>query len=362
MKILDYIQKQSKPVILLLAIIQIVLIAYFDYTNGKEISIRLLYLIPLSMVAWRCDLAWAVTIALVAAATKIYTDIILGITYSTNIIFAWEGLIEFGISAAYVTILSKLKDTLDTLQKKNDALRIANEVKNEFMIMAAHDLKNPLSNILGFASLIKEENDLSKSDVQEMSGRVVTLAERMFKLIDNLLGYNHNVPDKINVDLEIFDICLAVENVVKQFNETAKAKNISLRFDRVNIKLLALADFELTLQVLDNLISNALKFSPPDKNVFIDIERCAATKKKNDKPKVKIKIQDEGPGLSENDKQSLFQKFAKLSAKPTAGESSTGMGLFIVKRFVDAMGGKVWCESVLGKGAAFIVELPEGKQ
>ncbi len=361
MKILDFIQKQSKSAIILLALIQIALIAYFDFTNGKEISIRLLYLIPLSMVAWRCNLSWGLIVALLAAAVKIYTDIILGITYSSGVIFVWEGLIEFGIFAAYVAALSKLKDALLSLEKKNDALKKANEVKNEFMIMAAHDLKNPLSNISGFASLINDEPELDKAEIKEMSARIIGLTERMFRLIDNLLGYNQNFSDKLNTEPETFDICTAAQSVLKQFNETAKAKNISLNYKNNGNNIPVFADFELTLQVLDNLVSNAIKFSPPNKKVFIGISQLTQVKKKSEKPKVRISIRDEGPGISVEDMKNLFLKFSKLSARPTAGESSTGMGLYIVKRFVEAMNGKVWCESKENNGAEFIVELPQLK-
>jgi len=103
-------------------------------------------------------------------------------------------------------------------------------------------------------------------------------------------------------------------------------------------------------QILDNLISNAVKFSPPGRKVYLNILP------KNDN--INFSIKDEGPGLTEDDKLNLFGKFKRLSAQPTGDENSTGLGLSIAKKLTEAMNGKIWCESEAGKGAEFIVEFP----
>ena len=145
------------------------------------------------------------------------------------------------------------------------------------------------------------------------------------------------------------------------------------------------------MQVLDNLISNAVKYSPHGKNVFVRVkssssslvlgrednhssfvighwsggERQANTLMTNDQLTndqwLRIEVQDEGLGISEDDMKKLFGKFARLSSRPTGGEHSTGLGLSIVKKMVEAMNGRVWCESEPGKGATFIVEMPKNE-
>ena len=107
------------------------------------------------------------------------------------------------------------------------------------------------------------------------------------------------------------------------------------------------------MQIFDNLLSNALKYSPQNTKVCVELSSAGG--------KVRFSVCDEGPGLTEDDKQKLFGKFARLSAEPTGGEHSTGLGLSIVKKMVEMMGGEVRCESESGKGAAFIVELQEYK-
>ena len=111
------------------------------------------------------------------------------------------------------------------------------------------------------------------------------------------------------------------------------------------------ADTTQLVQIMDNLVSNAVKYSPSGKNIYVRVYQVDS--------RVRAEIKDEGPGISAEDQKRLFGKFARLSARPTAGEHSTGLGLAIVKRLVESMKGKVWCESHPGQGAAFIVELPE---
>jgi signal transduction histidine kinase len=113
-------------------------------------------------------------------------------------------------------------------------------------------------------------------------------------------------------------------------------------------KVIVLADKNYVEQVLENLVSNAIKFSPFERTVFINLT--------SQNGKAISEVKDQGPGLSEDDKKKLFGKYQKLSAKPTGNEISTGLGLSIVKKFVEAMNGAIWCESELGKGASFFVE------
>jgi len=96
------------------------------------------------------------------------------------------------------------------------------------------------------------------------------------------------------------------------------------------------------------LLSNAIKFSPPNKNIFVETE--------NGQDKIRIVVRDEGPGLTEEDMKLVFQKYQQLSARPSSGEDSSGLGLYLTKQYVEAMNGTVWCESKPGQGASFIIE------
>ena len=127
-----------------------------------------------------------------------------------------------------------------------------------------------------------------------------------------------------------------------------------LHFEVNSDTYLAVVDVKKLLQILDNLISNAIKYSPCGKNVYVRLKQLDQG--------VRCEIQDEGPGLNKTDRDKLFRKFVRLTPQPTAQEHSTGVGLYIVKLLVTAMQGKVWCETQLGKGSKFIVELPNTEE
>jgi PAS domain S-box-containing protein len=236
------------------------------------------------------------------------------------------------------------------IESKNAELLKLNQEKNEFLGIAAHDLKNPLSTIQGFAELILSDSISSKKEILEFVDHIEKSSHQMFDLITNLLDVNRIESGKLNIAPMNINILPTVSHLVKSYTERAKAKDITLHFEASEAEYLVFFDQSALHQVLDNLISNAVKYSHRGKNVFIRLS-------KNDKV-VRCEIQDEGPGLSSEEQDKLFGKFTRLSPKPTGGENSTGLGLFIVKKLLETMKGKVWCESEDGKGATFIITLP----
>jgi len=154
----------------------------------------------------------------------------------------------------------------------------------------------------------------------------------------------------MDVTLSSCDLSDTVRQAVDGYRQRAEAKQITMHFeDKANLPLV-MADAVQLVQVIDNLVSNAVKYSPSGKNIYVRVHVV------NDC--VRAEVRDEGPGISAEDQKRLFGKFARLSARPTAGEHSTGLGLAIVRRLVESMKGTVWCESDFGKGATFIVEFP----
>lgn len=237
------------------------------------------------------------------------------------------------------------------LQEQNVQLIELNQEKNDFLGIAAHDLKNPLTGIMMTVSTVRNYFDrMSKDDVLTQLLRVEQTSKRMHGIITELLDVNAIEAGNFPLHLTDFDIAPLVRQVAEDFRERASAKNILLHIDiQENVKLIH-ADSTAVVQVLENIISNAVKYSPPEKNVFVSLADNGGSHT------VRVFVRDEGPGLSEDDKAKLFGKFAKLSARPTAGESSTGLGLSIVKRMMEGMHGRVLCESTPGDGATFILE------
>ncbi len=237
------------------------------------------------------------------------------------------------------------------LRQARERLREMNEEKNEFMGIAAHDLRNPLSAIQGYAEMVVEDAQaMAHRELQGNGERIRETAKRMAEMVQNLLDANRIERGELQLNLAPTDLGPALNSVVESQQPHATAKQQTIQLEVSTTPALALVDPGITVQVLENLVSNAVKYSPPGKNIFVRLQPSATA--------VRCQVQDEGPGLSAEDQKKLFGKFARLSAKPTGGEHSTGLGLSIVKKMVEAMNGKVWCESELGHGAKFIVEFP----
>ncbi|OQY53014.1 MAG: hypothetical protein DRR08_10735 [Candidatus Parabeggiatoa sp. nov. 2] len=261
------------------------------------------------------------------------TDLHLTVTEAIKSYFQDKELEQF-----YARLQEKVAEHTRELQQKNELLSIA-----------VHDLKNPLSAIQGFSEMIQSDFDDIPEEVIEIADQIVTSSRQMFELVKNLLEVNAIESGKINVSLNVLDIRPTLQWVVNQSIEMAKAKNITLQFQCLEKHYHALVDKNILRQVFDNIISNAVKYSPYGKHIYVRLRQ--------DDKYVRCEIQDEGLGLSLEDQQKLFGQFTRLTPKPTGGEHSTGLGLFIVKKLVDSMHGKVWCESELGQGTTFIVEL-----
>ncbi|MDM8560928.1 hybrid sensor histidine kinase/response regulator [Candidatus Parabeggiatoa sp. HSG14] len=245
----------------------------------------------------------------------------------------------------------KVAERTYELQEKNKELTQLNLEKNELLGIAAHDLKNPLSAIQALANLIRSAFDtFSPEKITEFAEMIEVSAQKMFALIKNLLDVNAIESGKMNLSFGTYNILPYLQAVINNYLEPAKAKEIALQLKFTEEEHPIKADENAIFQILDNLISNAVKYSPYGKTVFISIFK--------DENTVRCEIQDEGPGLDEEELQKLFGKFARLTPRPTGDEHSTGLGLFIVKKLVEAMNGKVWCKSELGKGATFIFEFP----
>ena len=249
----------------------------------------------------------------------------------------------------------KLAQTQRELAEKNAQLIELNQEKNEFLSIAAHDLKNPLIAILGMTSLLNMDLDTGNREVlKDYIDSIETSANKMFTLITNLLDVNAIESGSLIIDLEMVTLLPLLDKVLSDYQQRAANKNIHLSFNTQHHELILIANTNTLHQVLDNLISNALKYSPIGSQVLISLVKSGAEH-------AQIRIKDEGPGFTVQDQKQLFTKFARLSAKPTGSEHSTGLGLFIVKKLMDAMGGQIYCESEVGHGATFILELPCAK-
>ena len=259
----------------------------------------------------------------------------------------------------------ELKHTKDLLLQRNQELQIVNEKlhqlnldKDELLGIVAHDLKSPLSAIRGIADALVYDETLPQQIRKEFEQTILSTSDRMFTLIAELLNANALERGAVTFEQQPIRLSEVLQIITEQYRKQAENKAITFQMD-IEPAAIVFADQFALQQICDNFVSNALKYSPHGKSIMVRASlRHVAENGQEAHTIVRLEIQDQGPGLSEEDLTKLFGKFQRLSARPTAGEHSTGLGLSIVKKLADAMGANIGCHSTLGNGATFFLELP----
>jgi hypothetical protein len=238
------------------------------------------------------------------------------------------------------------------IEQRNAELRRLNEVKNAFLCIAAHDLRSPLSLIRVTAEmLIDPEAQLSAAQSAKFTRDIMRHTEHMLTLLNDLLDVTQIESGSLNLEEQLIDLSSFLSEVIKWHTVLAAPKGTRLELLPVPAPGGVYADPLRLRQVIDNLVSNAVKYSPPGSTVRVAVQR-------RDRG-WRFTVSDEGPGLTLVDQRRLFQDFARLSARPTGGERSVGLGLAIVRRIVEAHGGQVGADSEPGHGATFWFTLPD---
>jgi PAS domain S-box-containing protein len=232
------------------------------------------------------------------------------------------------------------------IKLKNQELKKLNEEKNDLLQIVSHDLKNPLYNIQHQAGAILDNT----GNVTAHTRNILACADKMLGLIKNFLNIHAIESGKVLLHWQPVDLTKKVEKVLKAYEDTLASKGISVKTKTHNVLTPAWTDPDAVYQVLDNLISNAIKYSPLGGTISIDIGLADGL--------LTTRIQDEGAGVPLDEVDKLFQKFTRLSTRPTAGESSNGLGLAIAKKLTKQLKGDIWYEHYPGQGATFAFELP----
>lgn len=233
------------------------------------------------------------------------------------------------------------------LEKNNDKLSKSIQEKEHLSQILVHDLKSPLSNIQMLSFLFEEL--ITNKESEELLVIFNKSLQDVFHLINQMETLNDVENTSIKLYLEEIDLNLFLREQIDAFLKTAAVKNINIVFIPFKGMGSIKTDVNVLKRVINNLISNAIKFSKFNKEITIK------TQKKADK--ISISIQDEGPGFIPEEQKKLFKRFSKLSNKPTNNESSSGLGLYIVKELLEKLNSSISLESTPGKGSTFIINL-----
>lgn len=254
-----------------------------------------------------------------------------------------EDLLMFGFSD-----VTRLKQVEMELSSANKELEELADIKNKFLGMAAHDLRTPIGAIRGMSELISRL-DLAEDKKTDLVSSIMEVSDQMLTLLNDLLDVSAIENGTFDLDLKPGDLGELLRQRVDLISFSAGAKGIAIETSTEDHPPFDF-DHSRISQVVDNLLTNAVKFSERDQTV----EATVTT----DKGSVILSVRDNGVGIAEAEVDKLFQPFEKLSSRPTAGEKSTGLGLSIAKRIVDAHDGGISVESKKGEGTTFMVSLP----
>ena len=229
-----------------------------------------------------------------------------------------------------------------------------NTVKNEFLGMAAHDLRSPIGNIQGLAELLLDDGAAMGDDERsEIAAMIRNLSQSMMNLLNNLLDITTIESGKIDLQPMPVSMVPYLMEIEHYHRRLAEHKKIRLVTEVPEHIPMVCFDKERIRQVLNNLLSNAIKFSPMHTVVCLRVQPTAAG--------IEFSVVDQGQGIRPEEQSKLFGAFQRTSSKPTAGEHSTGLGLSICKKIVELHDGTIGVESEVGRGSRFFFTLPMAK-
>ncbi len=236
------------------------------------------------------------------------------------------------------------------LKAARDQSKQLAEDKDELVGILTHDMKNHLGGMQMSARLLRERMArMGDKKLDQLCENISQTTGQLLSFVKEFLA-NSAAEHGLTFHSEPINLNDAASRAGQDYQEAARRKSLELEVVLPPVPVMVQGDRTALGQVLDNLLSNAVKFSPSGKKIVILVQSLEHG--------AECVVQDQGPGFSDEDKQRMFRRYGRLSARPTGGEPSTGLGLSIVKKLVQHMGGELSCESAPGGGAAFRVQLP----
>lgn len=250
--------------------------------------------------------------------------------------------------------LSRLNNELSTAQrelaKKNQELEQLNEVKNQFLGIASHDLRNPLGAILLYSDfLLGEESEHLSEEGLKFVHIIRRSTEFMLALVNDLLDISKIESGTLELNKSEVNLLELVQDNLVPNKVLGGQKAITIGFDHDNNIPTLYIDREKVNQVLNNLIGNAIKFSPKGSKIQVSLHMVY--------DEIILTVKDEGPGIANSELERIFKPFITSRARTTGGEKTTGLGLTIAKKIIEGHHGHIWVDSIMGQGSTFYISL-----
>jgi signal transduction histidine kinase len=237
-------------------------------------------------------------------------------------------------------------ELLSQEQKSHQKTRATLTTREEFLAIVSHDLRNPLNNISLAAQNLLED----PKDIKELAASITRSAGEMLRLIEDLLDIERIAVGKLTLHIEQHDVSEIIKQSVEQLQGAAVSKGITLEAEPQDVSGYVVCDRSRVMQVLSNLIENAIKFTPAKGKIRVSCQRTGPEGKE-----VQISISDTGEGIAPEKIKTIFERFSQLHNQDRRG---IGLGLYIAKMMIEEHPGRIWVESKLGKGSTFHFTLP----
>lgn len=255
-----------------------------------------------------------------------------------------------------------LSKTNDKLKSANDKLKELSRQKTEFVSIASHQLRSPLTAIKGYSSMLLEGSFGELADKPQVAVDVIfQSSQKLITIIEDFLNITRLELGRMKYEMSIFDLGELTETVINNQKPNIAKKGLTLEFQKSPEGHQILADNGKITQVVSNLVDNAIKYTPAGW-IKIKIENVADTTKKKTGKIVRLSIADSGVGIEKATMSKLFAKFVRADDAGRTNITGTGLGLYVAKQIVESLKGKIWAESSgKGKGSTFFVEFPQAK-
>lgn len=331
----EFLSRRSRRFWLVFGLVLVALITLIDYFTQPDLLI--LYLIPIILVDWFAGEKPGVVLAVASAIAWFAADVLS--TEATGVVPYWNLAVR---SVIFLTVTYMLSGLLATRKRHEELM--------QFII---HDLRSPLTNILTGLQTLREmrQNRMDESE-QEMLDMALISSNRMLTLINSLLDLPRLEHRKMPVQVQEVRVDELVSNSLAVVALWAAQNRVQMVYEPDPQVYTVIADPDITTRVLVNLLSNALKYSPPDSTITIRTRL-------SEKGMVTFSVTDQGPGIPPEWVDKVFDKYAQVEARKEG--ASTGLGLTFCQLAVEAQKGRIWIESELGKGTTVLFTLPAGK-
>jgi signal transduction histidine kinase len=343
---------ENRIVVLLFSFIFISIVGVIDYFTSAELTLTIFYLIPISLHALYKKTTKTSIVLNSLFASFVWTSVVfIDKVYSNNFYAIWNALIVLAFFLITGLLLFYLKEKYKEISELNTHLLQLNEEKNKFIGIAAHDLRSPFSTIYSFSDLLLTDNTtINNTDISRKISIIKDISKSAIVLLENLLNVSAIESGKINIIPQLQNYLNFVKKNIYLSQILADKKEITIKLETKEKEIILNFDEHYLSEVLNNLISNAIKFSYQKSEILI---RVTKTEKNN----IRTEIIDKGKGIPPEEQFKLFNYFQKTSTTPTGGERSTGLGLAIAKKIILEHGGFIGVNSSIGNGSNFYFEL-----